>query len=317
MHRMKAKFGSCGSAVRGRVAVVSVAILLFASGCAGTTQSNPSLADLTAAKAPSAEQLAEHRRLLLAHGERALAAADYGEAHAAFAKIVQDDPTHAKALLGLAESALGAGDAMRALGYAERAGLDEELKPQVLQLRGMALLAAARRVEGEAALREALDHDPSLWRAWNALGRALDGAGRWAEAQDAYERAIAFNPASGAAYNNLGVSRLMQGQYALAESDFRHALAIEPGLRRAHGNLRLALAWQGRYAEASADVARDEVPAVLNNLGYIALQRDELEIAEAYFVRAMQSSPSFYDKADRNLRYLRHLREMKRVAAAG
>jgi Flp pilus assembly protein TadD len=50
----------------------------------------------------------------------------------------------------------------------------------------------------------------------------------------------------------------------------------------------------------------------LNNVGYVALLRGELKRAEAYFLRAIESSPSFYQPAAENLRLLGG---MKQIAA--
>jgi len=76
-------------------------------------------------------------------------------------------------------------------------------------------------------------------------------------------------------------------------------------------------AWQGKYAEALTDVSRVDAPVTLNNVGYIAMQRGDLGHAEAYFAQAMQLSPAFYDKADRNLNFLHDMKKLgQHVTAA-
>jgi Flp pilus assembly protein TadD len=165
-------------------------------------------------------------------------------------------------------------------------------------------------------LKEALAKDVTLWRAWNALGRALDIQGKRDEARAHYDRALALQPDTAAVLNNRGVSHLLAGRYSDAEKDLRKAYALDRTLERAQGNLRLALAWQGRYAEALAGVRRIDAPVALNNIGYIAMKRGDLNHAEAYFAQAMQMSPAFYDKADRNLKFLQELKKLEKIAAS-
>jgi hypothetical protein len=44
------------------------------------------------------------------------------------------------------------------------------------------------------------------------------------------------------------------------------------------------------------------------------MKRGDLTHAEAYFAQAMQMSPAFYDKADRNLKFLQEMRKLQKVA---
>jgi Flp pilus assembly protein TadD len=75
----------------------------------------------------------------------------------------------------------------------------------------------------------------------------------------------------------------------------------------ANANLRLALALQGRYGPALAGTAMTERARVMNNVGYAALLRGDLDKARSLFLGAMEADPGFFKEARRNLAYLETL----------
>ncbi|MGI9386254.1 MAG: tetratricopeptide repeat protein [Methyloligellaceae bacterium] len=290
--------------------------LLFLSGCVTTGDSTPKVKSTTSTAGAAGKGVnKEYVKLLLTHGSRAHAAGDHDEAQSAYGRILQADPKNAHAALGLGESLLSTGDLPRSIKYFDAASKDETLRATALQGQGIVLLKLGQYSGSEKVLRQALKLDPKLWRAWNALGRTLDKSGRFEEAEKSYQAALKENPASAIVHNNSGVSYLLAGKYEKAEQAFRAAVLSDPELKRARSNLRLAMAWQGKYTEAMTGVDRLELPTTLNNVGYIAMKRGDYRHAEAYFVQAKQSSPAFYDKADRNLKFLQQVRKLQNVAA--
>ena len=109
---------------------------------------------------------------------------------------------------------------------------------------------------------------------------------------------------------------LSQGRLDESIASLERALELDPDLKPAKENLRLALAWSGRYVHAMSGADDREMPRVLNNIGYIALMRGDLENAEAYLLRAMEVDPSFNEVAWRNLTYLRNVRDLKAAEQA-
>jgi Flp pilus assembly protein TadD len=168
-------------------------------------------------------------------------------------------------------------------------------------------LRLERVTEAHAVLHQVATSDPTLWRAWNALAQTFDSAREWEQARASYEQALWAAPDAARIHNNLGVSLLRAGAAAAAIDQFGKALELAPGLAIAQTNLRLALAFEGRYLEALAGVPERSLPEALNNVGYIALVRGDHARAEAYFLRALEASPSFFEPAWRNLQYLSHL----------
>ncbi len=249
---------------------------------------------------------------LLALADESRAAGALADAQAHYRLVLEHEPEHAGARLGLAEIHLANGrlrDAERLFdGLAERAGdLPPATAARAFQGQGLARLRREAMDEAEVALRRAVKTRPDLWRAWNALGLLHDAREEWRQAAASYERALDLRPESAVVLNNQGYSLLLQGRYAEAAEVLTQALRQAPQNRRIRANLRLALAWQGQYREATLGASADARPRVLNDVGYIALLRGDHTAAEGLFVQAMEASPKHFAPAALNLAHVRDL----------
>ncbi len=259
--------------------------------------------------------------------EQAAAAAIVDPAIAEFDRAMQEDrlvdagraldealfaaPNDPRLMLRSGELHLARGrydEAARSFGLAETA---PALKAQALQGKGIALAQLQRSAEAEAALRAAVAADPAQWRAWNALGVEADRRRDWVGAEAAYQKALEQPGAEPAVYNNRGYSRLLQGRYAEASTDFVHALDKDPTLETARANLRLSLALQGEYAKATATGDKDARAGVLNNAGFAAVLRGDLDAAEKLFQQAIDVRGSSYGRAYQNLELVKALKAGK------
>ncbi len=173
--------------------------------------------------------------------------------------------------------------------------------------RAIALLRLGRSVEADTALVQALALDPGLLRGWLARAALADQRGDWPAAEAAHARALAIDPLSATALNNRGYSRLLQGRPAEAEADLARASKLDPRLAAARTNLRLAVAMQGRYAEAFAGSTKADLARDLNTVGFAAMARGDLALAESYFSRALELNTRYDRTAAANLAYLRAL----------
>ncbi len=281
-------------------------LLLAVGGCAGVPDQNPGPGGVRPQTVDPAAAVSA--------GERALAQGRYGEALTRFQRVVGQDPEHHRATLGLAEAHLGLGAHERAQELFLEIQDVPELRLQARQGLAIARLARGELDAAQPMLREAAAEDASLWRAWNALARTYDLQQRWDEAAAAYEKALATSPKPALVHNNRGMSLVAQARYEAAAAEFSRALELDPSLEVARTNLRLALAYQGRYAEALTGVDREDLPPTLNNLGYVALLRGDLARAEAYFLRALERSASFYAPAAKNLELLGSMRQIEASA---
>lgn len=213
-------------------------------------------------------------------------------------------------LLRGAELAL-AGDSLPEAVEAFTGLLDGPLGPRARQGLGIALLRQGRDTEARAMLEQAVAADAGLARAWNALGVLADKARDWPAADAAYGKAIAAAPQDGVIMANRGWSQLLRGHHVAAEQDLLAALKLQPGLKTARTNLALARAMQGRYQEAFLLSDKTTLAADLNTVGYAAMTRGDLAVAEAYFNRALSLNPQFDRTAWANLQYLAELKAQK------
>ena len=254
------------------------------------------------AKTPSATQLSgqavgdalERASLMLADGRTQDAFEEYG-------RVLNADPDNVEAKLGVAEARMADGNLQQAKELFDETAKLPAAKPRALQGRGLALLMLGQRDGAAEALRGAVEADAKLWRAWNALGQLADDQRQWDDARASYDKALATTTAPWIVYNNIGFSLLLQGKQDESREFFAKSLQLHPGTEVADNNRRLALALQGKYTEAVTGVAKERLPAALNNAGYAAMLRGEYPGAESYLARAIETSPSFYEMAAKNM----------------
>jgi len=241
-----------------------------------------------------------------------LAAADatrddgnYSEALQIYQLLMVDAPGEPRVQFGVGECLLALGKPAQAKQIFRGLKSNAALHATALQGEGLALLALGQNEPAGIALQEASAADPSLWRSWNALGKLADLRHQPEDAAKFYAKASELNPQSAAVANNAGYSKLISGNAPQAVDLLRRALALDPRSETIQNNLRLAIAADGRYDDALKSTSRDQLPAVLNNVGYVAMQRGDLTAAEGYFARAMETSTSYATVAAKNLEQLK------------
>lgn len=289
--------------------LISIAVLTFLAACA--TQGGVPEEELTLEAV-----LKEGRTGSIEEAQAHYANGRYEAAASKLSGILQNDPDNAEAALLMGESLLKLGRPKQSVGYFSAAKDGADTRAAALQGMGIAFLLLEDPASARPRLEEAVALDPELWRAYNALGQLHDSEQNWAAASEAYKNALAANPDAATVHNNLGMSAMLQREFGTAVAEFEKAVNLKPDLPGAQTNLRVALALNGDYVDAFAGVPRDRVADTLNNIGYAAMMRGDLEVAESYFVRAMEESPTFHKTAAANLDQLRYLRERRRSVAA-
>ncbi len=135
------------------------------------------------------------------------------------------------------------------------------------QWRAFPLVALGRGTEGVAAVRAALELDPTSVPIRRAMGWACYYTRQYDDAVDQLRRAIALNPAAEESHRVLGLVHLMRGATAQAETAFREALALAEDSAYAAAGLGATLARAGRIDDARAVLGRLEERA---RTGYVS-----------------------------------------------
>ncbi|HYH17740.1 MAG TPA: tetratricopeptide repeat protein [Azospirillum sp.] len=287
----------------GRILVLG-SIALSVAGCASDFRGR------TGASAEAARQqmAPDQRTLVLAQAESDLRERKLDAALNGFLSVLQGYPDDPRAHAGTGETYLAMGNGELALKAYEAWPASIANGAEAFQGRGIAHVLLGDEAAARTNLTKAVEADPSLWRAWNALGLINDRGRNWAQADQCYQKAAQINPGAAEIYNNRGYSLLQRGDHASAIPLFNQALRIDPTLEAARNNLTLASALQGRYEGALTAIPSEVLPTALNNVGYAALLRRDYASAELYLTRAVQSSPRYFEKANENLRWLNYLR---------
>ena len=276
--------------------IVGTALLLLSvAACSSTGQSG------SATSAPVAQKSSE----ILVAADATRAEGRFAEALQIYQEILVADPKSVASQYGVAECLLGLDKANEARSMFGALSQNPEYHARGLQGAGLAYLALGQHDKAAKSLHDATEADATLWRAWDGLGLLADLKHDPSAAQLSYNRALEINPKSAALHNNLGYSRLLAGNADEALNELREAFSLDPASETVQNNYRLALAMKGRYADALRGAPEEKLPTLLNNVGYVAMQRGDLNAAEGYFSRAMELSPSFNTVASHNVEQLK------------
>ncbi|MBP1748761.1 MAG: repeat-containing protein [Deltaproteobacteria bacterium] len=168
---------------------------------------------------------------------------------------------------------------------------------------GQALFQMKKFDKAESSFQRSIALNPKLWKAHNYLGNIYDYRGQYQNAEDEYFLAISCNPGEGLLYHNLGVSYFLAEKYEDAVGAL--CRAIERGWRepKTYNALGLALWKLGRHDEAFEEFKKaGDIGKAYNNVGVLYLADGRYDEAIRSFEMAVESSPTFYAKANENLR---------------
>ena len=245
-------------------------------------------------------------------------------------RMLEENPCHPQALVGIALVALASGQSAGAVKMARAAVASAPRMVAAWVALGQALKAAGRNDEAERAyihattldgmntlarmglgeLRLATNHPheaikefelalsrrPALTAALMGLGNAMAMMGRNEEALAYYERTLAHRPRLPESEFATGFALARLGKLKQAEAHYRRALVLRPDFAAAWINLGSLLREQGRevYAEAALRRAVELRPELISgwvNLAILERERRHPAEAEAHLRRAFALNP--------------------------
>lgn len=285
------------------VVIALLCSLLLLPGCATLGQQ----AGKTEA---SVAKKSEKNSALYAKAEEALSQGKSSDALFYYQEILKAEPRDREALIRCGGIYLDVGlPELAENHYARVLEIDAD-DMDALEGRGFSRIKLHQYGKARSDLQRASALDAKRWNAWNGLGVIADMEGQYDLAGEYYRKGLEVLPNYPPLINNLGYSLIMAHRYQEAERVLRSGLLYDPDFLRLKNNLGIALAWQGKYRQALDTLA----PAIgealaYNNVGYIAMLREDYEKATQYFELALKSSPNYYLRAAQNLDRVRQLLE--------
>jgi Flp pilus assembly protein TadD len=141
-----------------------------------------------------------------------------------------------------------------------------------------------------------------MWTSKNYLGIVADRRHDHKEAIHLYEVALQKKSNDPSILNNLGMSYYLDTQYEQAVRTFQQAIQVGGSNDKISNNLGLALTKLGHYDLAYDAYTRGMDSAkAYNNLGVAFLESGQFARASRCFEKAIETQPTFYEKAKENL----------------
>jgi len=225
-----------------------------------------------------------------------LSAGDPGDAVRYFEKALEQSPGRAEFRRGLALSFSRAGrHAEAAETYRELIARNQATPEDRLDY--AAVMARLGHWDEVNTVIAGLPEQMATVRRRLIEAMAADHLGDWERADAAYAAAEAEASAPARVLNNWGVSLMARGDFALAEATFTRALSHDPQLFNAKNNLAMARGLQGNFRPPSIPMSETERAYVLNNLGMIAMQKGQGDIARGLLAAAIEAHPQHYTEA--------------------
>lgn len=229
-------------------------------------------------------------------GDLMLTAGDPEEAVTYFRNALAEEPDRADMRRGLAISLARAGrltEASRV--YEELETLDQATPTDRL---AHALVAVRLdRWEEARRLEAGLPASLATPRRHVLTGMLADRREDWEGADAAYRRGVNLSANPAGIYNNWGVSHQARGDLPGAIDMFERALSYDSTLFSAKNNLAITRGLQGNYELPVIPMTDIEEAQILNNLGIIAMRRNQPGIAKGLFAAAVEAHPQYYQGA--------------------
>ena len=213
-------------------------------------------------------------------------------------RMLEENPCHAQALVGICLVALASRQSEAAVKMAEAAVSSAPEMVAAWVALGQAFKAAGRSEDAERAYEHTLRLDGGNALARMGLAELLLAAGRPEKALIEFESLLRRQPSSVAALMGLGHALAMMGCNEEALEQYERALALRPKLPEAEFAAGFVLSQMGQPKEAEkryrrALVLRPDFAAAWVNLGNLLREQGRETYAEAALRHAVELRPDF------------------------
>lgn len=165
-------------------------------------------------------------------------------------------------------------------------------------------MARAHETDGqlakaETAYRSLCESQPNVARYHQRRGVVLTRLGQRDVGLAELEKAHQLDPTNTNILNDLGYAHLQSGETEKAVEHFKKTLALDARNTRANNNLALALGYGGDLKE-SFKIFQSTMPEseALTNLGYLATQNGQTDLAVKAYSRALTLDPDTKSAAE-------------------
>lgn len=275
--------------------------MVFLSGC--DIQPRNMRKDLDALGGPKTGSVSDS---LKGQAEQAEASGNYGHAAQTYKQLADKNPENKDYTLALADSLRRAGnydDALKVLGkYID----DHPGDAQAHEISGLCQMNLGNFADAGKAFEEVMKVEPTRWRTLNAVGILFSIKGKFPEAQGYYDEALQNSADSAAVLNNKAITLAMENKYDESFDVFMKARKKLKNGSKEQGQIDMNLALVYAIAGRLDDAERTASPylskaALYNNMGVYADLAKNPEMAKSYLNMALTQSPTYYERAWKNL----------------
>jgi tetratricopeptide (TPR) repeat protein len=182
-------------------------------------------------------RLVDPQRARIEEATAALACDDRRKAESILRAILQEDPSHAAALCGLAAVSLAADRAHDAERLLRHALKQTEYLPLAYRGLAPALMALGRLEEADAVTRHLRQIEPESPQSWVTTAGVATRLMRQEQALEAYERAARLKPEEVGLRMSVGHVQKTLGRRSDSEASYKAALQMDPGRAEAWWSL--------------------------------------------------------------------------------
>lgn len=233
-------------------------------------------------------------------GWQAHQAGDFGQAEAAYRRILRREPRNGRVWFVLGNLCQAQERTSEALACFKQAAELEPREPEGHFHVANALLKHEKWGEAEAAYRQCLALRPDHLEALVNFGFVLGEQQKHDEAEASYRKALALKADVPEVHQNLGNTLRDRGQLDEAVACYHRALELRPDYSKAHVNLGVALIAKGDVEGAVGHLRRGvelqpDFAEAFNSLGAAVSVIRRFDEAHAHYAHAIELKPEYAD----------------------